>query len=262
MGILAAAETLTPPEGLSVAENGGMPDESGWLSGVHPAQNIQDHPHVYEIENRAADPDQLIERAIRSIHDWRDAIVADVGCGTGFHLPHFALSARQVFGIEPHGPSRLLAMRRCVDLGLDNVSVVAGSAERIPMAEALFDVVHARFAYFFGPGSEHGITEVLRVLRPGGAAFVVDNDLRHGTFAGWLARSSWAPPHSADEVEGFWASQGFTLKRVPSVWAFKSREDLEAVIRVEFPTDLAEELIAEHAGMTLDYHYALYFRGR
>jgi len=36
-------------------------------------------------------------------------------------------------------------------------------------------------------------------------AFVVDNDLRHGTFAGWLARSSWAPPYSADEVEGFWA---------------------------------------------------------
>jgi ubiquinone/menaquinone biosynthesis C-methylase UbiE len=56
-------------------------------------------------------------------------------------------------------------MRRCVALGLDNASVLTGSAERIPLSDSIVDVVHARFAYVFGPGCERGIAEVLRVLR-------------------------------------------------------------------------------------------------
>jgi SAM-dependent methyltransferase len=237
-------------------------EEASWLPGVHPAGNIQDDPDVYEVENRAADPDQLIEQAMRSIHDWRDALVVDLGCGTGFHLPRFSPAARHVFGIEPHGPSRLRAMRRCVDLGLTNVSILTGSAERIPIADATIDVVHARFAYFFGPGSEDGVREVMRILRPGGAAFIIDNDRRHGTFSTWLARSSWAPPVSADEVESFWAGQGFQCLRIVSAWRFECRADLEAVVRIEFPPALAEQVIAEHTRTTVDCHYRLYHRLR
>jgi len=31
-------------------------------------------------------------------------------------------------------------------------------------------------------------------------------------------------------------------------------------VRLEFPADLAEELLAEHPGADIDYHYALYSR--
>ena len=140
------------------------------------------------------------------------------------------------------------------------MTVQAGSAERLPLFDRSVDVVHARFAYFFGPGGEPGIAECLRVLRPGGVMFVVDNDLRSGTFASWLARSSWAPHHSADDVEAFWRGQGFALVRVPSRWEFTSRADLEAVVGIEFPAALAGELLAEHQGAVVDCHYALYWR--
>jgi len=98
------------------------------------------------------------------------------------------------------------------------------------------------------------------VLRPGGAMFVVDNDLRGGTFASWLARSPWAPPHSAQDVEAFWHAQGFTRVPVPSRWEFGSRQDVEAVLRIEFPPELADALAAEHHGLTVEYNYALYWR--
>jgi SAM-dependent methyltransferase len=234
--------------------------DDAMLPGVHPAPNIQATPDVYEVENCAADPEQRIESAMRAVQDWRGLDVVDLGCGTGFHLPRFAATARHVTGIEPHQASRRAAVQRCRRLQLGNVAVLAGSAERLPLPDHSADVLHARFAYFFGPGCEPGITECLRVLRPGGVMFVVDNDLRSGTFASWLARSSWTPSHSADEVEGFWRGQGFELVRVPSRWAFASRDDLEAVVRIEFPPELANELLAEHRGVVVDYHYALYWR--
>jgi SAM-dependent methyltransferase len=229
-----------------------------WLPGVHPAPNIQDDPDLYELENEAADPDRRIEAAMRARADWTGRDVLDLGMGTGFHLPRFAETARHVYGVEPHDGSRLRAMARCVGLGLVNVSMVVGSAAAIPLADASVDLVHARFAYFWGPGSEPGIAEVRRVLRPGGTAFVIDNDLRNGTFAGWLSMA-WGPGLDADAVEDFWHAQGWELVRVRSSWRFESRADLERVIRHELPS-IADEILPAHEGLEVDYGFALYWR--
>ena len=50
------------------------------------------------------------------------------------------------------------------------------------MADHSVEMIHARWAYFFGPGCEPGLTEVARVLRPGGTAFLIDNDASRSTF--------------------------------------------------------------------------------
>jgi len=230
------------------------------LPGVHPASNIQDHELVYELENEASDPAGRLEVAMRAIEPWDDRVVLDLGAGTGFHLPRFAASATHVIGVEPHGPSRRAAMERCARLGVTNVSILTGSAERLLLDASSVDIIHARFAYFFGPGCESGLAEIERVVRPDGVAFIIDNDRAHGVFATWLARSSWAPAATPQTVENFWLSQGFQILRVPSEWRFKRREDLEAVVRIEFPAELAGELLREHAGTSIDYHYAVYWR--
>lgn len=98
------------------------------------------------------------------------------------------------------------------------------------------------------------------MIRPGGAAFIVDNDLRSGTFAAWLRRlPDWAQ-RDPDTVEHFWSDHGFTLTRIPSVWQFERRADLETVVRNEFRGGVAEQLLAEHEGLSVEYHYALYHR--
>ena len=230
-----------------------------WLPGVHTAPNIQGDPAIYEIENRAIDPEGSILAAMARVAPWQGRIVLDLGAGTGFYIPVFHDAAQHVFAVEPHGPSRRLAMSRVASLGLDRASVMTGSAERILLPDDSVDVVHARFAYFWGPGCEPGLAEVDRVLRPGGSVVIIDNDLDEGTFADWLARA----PGSRDQatIRAFWRDQGFLSERIPSCWRFRTRADLEAVVRLEF-RELAEELLREHRGVEVDYTYRLYHRDK
>ena len=228
------------------------------LPGVHVAPNIQEAPDVYEIENRAVDPDQLIEAAIWHIAPWQGQIVVDLGAGTGFHLPRFHEQAAEVIGIEPHGPSRLRAMARCSALGLEHVSLMNGSAEQVWLPDHHVDMVHARFAYFWGPGSEVGLHELQRILRPGGTAFIIDNNLRHGTFANWLQRVSLYAARDPDSIDQFWQDQGFTRTEIVSEWRFQQRQDLEAVIHNEFPPPVAEAILTEQQTLHVPYVYNLY----
>lgn len=236
-----------------------MPSGRGLiLPGVHVSPNIQDAPSIYEIENRAVDPEGKIEETMKALAPWEGKIVLDLGAGDGFYLERFDALAAHVIAVEPYDPSRLRAMARVAALGLTRTSVMTGSAEQILLPDASVDIVHARFAYFFAPDCEPGLLELVRVVRSGGVAFIVDNDLRSGTFAAWLRRSPWAK--DADVVEGFWTDHGFTLHRVVSEWRFESRADLEAVVRIEFPGHLGEQILEEHKGSQVDYHYCLYVR--
>ncbi|MGB3328892.1 MAG: class I SAM-dependent methyltransferase, partial [Thermomicrobiales bacterium] len=215
----------------------------------------------YEIENESADPDGVIERAMARIAPWDGKVVLDLGAGTGFHLPRFADRAAHVIAIEPDGHLRLRLMQRLIDRQLTNVSVIGASAADIPLRDDAVDIVHARFAYFFGPGCEPGLRELERIVAPGGTVFIIDNDLRSGTFASWV-RSSYDgyAPEEIDRIEQFWRDEGFTLERLASRWLLPSREAFERIIRLEFPPDHAGRIIAAHDGLEVDYHLLLLHR--
>jgi SAM-dependent methyltransferase len=223
--------------------------------GVVPSPNIWRHPDVYEIENRAVDPDGVLEAAMRGIRDWRDAVVLDVGCGSGFHLPRFAADASHVVGVEPHPPLVELARRRTS--AMTNVTVRTGTAQRLPVADASVDVAHARWAYFFGPGCEPGLRELARVVRRGGAAFVIDNDATRSTFGAWFRRA--LPGYDPLAVERFWARQGWARTALTIRWSCASRTDFEAVVRIEFSAAVADGILAEHAGTEVDYAVNLFW---
>ncbi|TDU90584.1 methyltransferase family protein [Kribbella voronezhensis] len=214
-----------------------------------PSPNIWHHADVYEIENQAVDPDGVIEKAMLAVRDWAGANVLDLGCGTGFHLPRFAATAAKVVGVEPHGTLADAARRRTRDLA--NVEVRQGTAQRLPIPEASVDVMHARWAYFFGPGCEPGLAELDRVMRRGGTAFVIDNDGSRSTFGRWF--SQYYPMIKPAEVERFWTARGWHRTPLDMGWRFTRREDLEAVIRIEFKPADAETIIASHPGLEVDY---------
>lgn len=186
---------------------------------------------------------------MRTRADWAGRVVLDLGCGSGFHLPRFAETAARVYGVEPHPGLVKLATRRT--RSLPQVGVLAGTAQAVPLPDRSVDVVHARWAYFFGPGSEPGLAELARVVRRGGTAFVIDNDATRSTFGGWFRRGY--PRVDPDEVERFWSRHGWTRTPLDIGWRFDDRADLEAVVRIEFTGDLADAILAEHPGTTVDY---------
>lgn len=226
------------------------------VSGAVPSPNIWNTPQIYELENLAVGPADAVEAAMRAVRPWDGATVLDIGCGTGFHLPALAASAARVVGVEPHGGLAARAASRCA--ALPNVSVRTGTAQALPLPDGSADVAIARWAYFFGPGCEPGLRELARVLRRGGAAFVVDVDASRGAFGRWFRQS--LPSYSPEAVERFWSLQGWRRRELDLRMTFASRADLEAVLRIEFTPEVADAAIRETEGLEIPYPNVLRWR--
>jgi SAM-dependent methyltransferase len=222
------------------------------------APNIGGHPDSYELENQAVDRAGHVLAAMRAIAPWAGRTIIDLGCGAGYWLRHYASEAAHVIGVEPD-PVLTAAASRAAAV-LPATEVLAGSAERLPLPDGCADVVHARFAYFFPPGADAGLAEVVRVLRPGGRLVVVDNDYRSGEFSLLLGATAARPPlETAAAVDAWWRARGATRHEVRSELRFASRAELAAVLRIEFPVAVANGWLRSNPTATgLSYAYVLF----
>jgi SAM-dependent methyltransferase len=103
--------------------------------------------------------------------------VLDVGSGAGMDT----LVAAQMVG--PSGsvtgidmtPEMVAKARGSVaEMGLDNVTIVEGSAEQLPFDDASFDVVISNGVIDLIPDKDAVFSEITRVLRPGGHIQLAD----------------------------------------------------------------------------------------
>ncbi|MDL5155991.1 class I SAM-dependent methyltransferase [Actinomycetospora termitidis] len=225
--------------------------------GVAESPNIWRWPDVYEAENAAQDATGALWEALEELVDLSGDVL-DVGCGDGYHLPRFATTARSVTGVEPHPPLVARARARCADL--PSVSVLPGSAAALPLSDASADVVHARTAYFFGPGCEPGLAEAERVLRPGGTLVIVDLDATRHSYGSWMRAS--APGYDPRAAERFFTAQGFSTRRVDTLWRFTDRATMGAVLRIEFTPAVADKAVDGTPGLALPVAYRIHVRRR
>ncbi|WP_253862466.1 class I SAM-dependent methyltransferase [Prauserella halophila] len=216
----------------------------GRATAVYPSPNIWYHAGTYELENRVQDADGAVWGQLHELAPWAGRDVVDLGCGDGFHLPRMATEARSVLGIEPYAPLVRRAEERIGEL--TNATVRRGRAQRIPVGDASVDVVHARTAYFFGPGCEPGLREVDRVLRPGGTLVIVDLDTRHAPYGAWMLAD--LPHYDSAAVDAFFARAGFACTRVETRWVFPGAAAVRAVLGIEFSPRVAARAAAETLG--------------
>lgn len=97
----------------------------------------------------------------------------EVAIGTGLNLPHYPPDVA-LTGLDLSAEMLELASRRAADLG-SSVELQVGDAQDLPFADASFDSVVCTYALCSVPDEVRAITEMDRVLRPGGLLILVDH---------------------------------------------------------------------------------------
>ena len=123
------------------------------------------------------------EFATTDISDWLVAFLSerarlsilDVGCGTGNHLGLY-LDAVGVDGTVSglDRESKLIEEARKRYSNLNNLALQAGSMDdRLPWSDDTFDTCLSNFAIYNAENTEYVISELRRVLQPGGQLVLI-----------------------------------------------------------------------------------------
>jgi SAM-dependent methyltransferase len=140
--------------------------------------------------------------------------VLDVGTGTGV----VAITARNL-GAKVTGldltPALLAQARESAALiGHDDISWHEGDAEALPFPDVSFDVVLSQFGHMFAPRHDVVVSEMLRVLKPGGTiAFATwPGEQLIGRMFGLNAKYVPPPPGIVSPVQ--WGDVGIVRQRL------------------------------------------------
>jgi SAM-dependent methyltransferase len=100
--------------------------------------------------------------------------VLDVGCAAGHTAFAFAPHVREVIGVDLSSEMLEEAGRQAAARNLANVRFEVASAETLPYPDGEFAIVTCRLVAHHFPSLAPALTEMARVLRPGGQLIIVD----------------------------------------------------------------------------------------
>lgn len=132
---------------------------------IDPARSFERAAEAYEAA-RPSYPDALLD----ALPLGADATVLDLGAGTGKLTRVLVRRYAHVVAVEP-----LDGMRALLEHVVPEADAHAGTAEAIPLGDASVDAVFAAQAFHWF-ANEEALTEIARVLRPGGVFADVWND--------------------------------------------------------------------------------------
>lgn len=115
-----------------------------------------------------------LERLVELLAPGPEDRALDVGTGAGHTAFRLAPQVACVVALDCTAAMAVPFRRLAAEKGLDNVRFQVGDAERLPFADAAFDLVTTRRAAHHFPSVEAAVGEMARVLRPGGRLGVAD----------------------------------------------------------------------------------------
>lgn len=114
-----------------------------------------------------------------------DGSYLDIGCGNGYTVRWAAEAAPEGRAVGLDVSPRMISLARELSAGIANVEFhVATFPDDHPLEPASFDVVFSMEVFYYLPDLGAGLTEVQRLLRPGGAFacqvdFYEENEASH-----------------------------------------------------------------------------------
>jgi ubiquinone/menaquinone biosynthesis C-methylase UbiE len=105
--------------------------------------------------------------------------VIDVGTGTGPSFSHYPAAVTRVLAVEPEPRLRALASAAARTVPVP-IQVTGGMADALPAVDASYDAAALSFVLCTVPDLDAALTEVRRVLRPGGTLCFLEH-VRAGT---------------------------------------------------------------------------------
>lgn len=100
--------------------------------------------------------------------------VLEVGAGSGLNLPFYGPKVDRLYALDPSRELWRMARRR-VDAAEFLVDFLAVSAETIPLEDCTVDTVVTTWTLCTIPDPRKAVTEMRRVLRPGGRLIFVEH---------------------------------------------------------------------------------------
>jgi ubiquinone/menaquinone biosynthesis C-methylase UbiE len=123
----------------------------------------------------------LNHRVVADAHITPGMRVLDLGSGTGYPAllaAHIVGQTGTVIGVDVAERMLAIAERKAAGLGLSNTRFQRGDITALSFESASFDAVTSRFCLMFLPDIPAAVSEIARVLRPGG----------------WIAAAVWSAP--------------------------------------------------------------------
>ena len=139
----------------------------------------------------------------------RDALVLDLGTGTGGLLPLLGRHLNRVVAVDLSRGMLARARERVRDSGIRSVDLLRADVESIPVASGSVDGVVANMILHHLPEPPRLFEEMSRVLRPGGRGVVVDFEAHDAT---WLMEEEghrW-PGFEASELREYCRRSGLS----------------------------------------------------
>jgi len=124
--------------------------------------------------------------------------VLEIGFGTGLNLPHYPAQVRRITTVDPNAGMHRLAQRR-VRRSKIEVDQRVLSGERLPFEGDRFDCAICTFTLCSIEDVDQALSEVYRVLRPGGRFLFLEHGLSpEPNVQKWQRRLNWLEMRLAD----------------------------------------------------------------
>lgn len=109
-----------------------------------------------------------------------DAVVADIGTGTGFVAAGLAPKVRKVYGFD--ASAEMLSVAKKNLARFDNVTLQVAEGESLPLPDQSLDAIFANMYLHHAPDPAATIREMTRLLKPGGVLCITDLDTHTNTW--------------------------------------------------------------------------------